>query len=145
MVQSLWRASGPYITGMIVTYRHRPKRKAKPAQAATIKGPSIVEAPAKRRAPIDPPFDPEADARVAAFLARMIKPPERRECGMLPWRWPAGPWSQVSLLLGIGTKRALLSSLQKQAVDLAEASHQQMAHGWEVPWVLSTNPADSTK
>jgi hypothetical protein len=61
---------------MIVTYRHRPRREAKPAQAAAIKGPSIVKVRGKRRAPIEPPADPEAEARVAAFFARMIQPPK---------------------------------------------------------------------
>jgi hypothetical protein len=65
-----------YIENMIVTYRHRPKRAAKRAQPATIKAPATVRARDKRRAPTELPADPEADARVAAFFARMIQPPK---------------------------------------------------------------------
>jgi hypothetical protein len=60
----------------IVTSRPR-KRPAKRAQAAEIKVPRIVQHTPRGRAwkvqaPIEP--DPEADARVAAFLARMVRP-----------------------------------------------------------------------
>ena len=62
----------------IVTYRHRPKRAAKPAQAAEIKVPRIVQHTPKGKAwrlrPIEP--DPEADARVADLIARMVRPRE---------------------------------------------------------------------
>ena len=62
----------------IVTYRPGPKRK-RPAKAipAGISGPRIVSAqkPGKgRKAPAEVVDDPEADARVAAFFARMIRP-----------------------------------------------------------------------
>jgi hypothetical protein len=61
----------------IVTYRHRPKRPAKRAQAAEIKVPRIVQHTPKGRAwrlavSLEP--DPEADARIAAFMARMVRP-----------------------------------------------------------------------
>jgi hypothetical protein len=61
----------------IVTNRPR-KRPAKPAQAATIKVPRIVQHTPKGRAWKLPEPDPEADARVTAFFARMgIKRPEK--------------------------------------------------------------------
>jgi hypothetical protein len=61
----------------IVTYRPR-KRPPKPAQAATIKVPRIVQHTPKGRAWKIPPPDPEADARIAAFFERMgIKRRER--------------------------------------------------------------------
>jgi hypothetical protein len=61
----------------IVTYRHRPKRLAKPAQAATIKVPRIVQHTPKGRAWKLPPDDPEAKARAVAFFAKMgVKRPE---------------------------------------------------------------------
>jgi hypothetical protein len=60
----------------IVTYRHRPKRPAKPAQAATIKVPRIVQHTPKGRAWKLPPDDPEAKARAVAFLERVIRPRE---------------------------------------------------------------------
>jgi hypothetical protein len=52
------------------------KRPAKPAQAAEIKVPPIVQITPKGRAwrlPAPEP-DPEADARVAELFARMIRP-----------------------------------------------------------------------
>jgi hypothetical protein len=55
-------------------YRHRPKRPAKPAQATEIKVPRIVQHTPRGRAWKPLPPDPEADARVAAFLSRMIRP-----------------------------------------------------------------------
>ena len=62
----------------IVTYQHRPKRKRPPKAApAAITGPRIISAktPGKvvrpRPEAVD---DPEAEARVAAFFARMIRP-----------------------------------------------------------------------
>jgi hypothetical protein len=63
---------------MIVTARP-PQRRPKRAQSVTI-APigKVVQAkhPGKRRhdKPGDLPPDPEADARVAAFFARMIRP-----------------------------------------------------------------------
>jgi hypothetical protein len=57
---------------MIVTNRPpRRRRPAKPAQAAKIAGPRVVQTTTKGRArkPLAP--DPEADARVAAFFARL--------------------------------------------------------------------------
>jgi hypothetical protein len=56
----------------IVTNR-RPKRQ-KPAQAATIRVPRIVQHTPKGRAWKLPEPDPEADARVTAFFERMIRP-----------------------------------------------------------------------
>jgi hypothetical protein len=64
----------PYMTSMtIVTYRRR-KRPPKPAQAAAIKVPTIVQHTPRGRAWKLPEPDPEAEARVAAFFARMIRP-----------------------------------------------------------------------
>jgi hypothetical protein len=62
----------------IITHRHRPKRK-RPKPPPEIPTP-IVHAPkpGKRRA-VDLPDDPEADARVAAFFARMIRAGETGE------------------------------------------------------------------
>jgi hypothetical protein len=55
----------------IVTTRPR-KRPAKPAQAATIKVPRIVQHTPRGRAwKLPEPLDPEAEARVAAFFAKM--------------------------------------------------------------------------
>ena len=67
-------------TMTIVTYRHRPKRPAKPAQVAEIKVPRIVQhTPTRPGVEAEPPDDPEAKARAAAFFAKMgIK---RREEG----------------------------------------------------------------
>jgi hypothetical protein len=61
----------------IVTYRPKPKRPAKAVAAAAITGPRIISAkkPAKwRRILSETKDDPGADARVAAFFDRMIKP-----------------------------------------------------------------------
>jgi hypothetical protein len=56
----------------IVTYRHRPKRPAKPAQ---IKVPRIVQHTPRGRAwKLPVPDDPEAKARAVAFLERVIRP-----------------------------------------------------------------------
>jgi hypothetical protein len=65
------------MTLVIVTARPPRKRPAKPAQAAEIKVPRIVQTTPRGRAwrvPADLPPDPEADAQVAAFFARMIRP-----------------------------------------------------------------------
>ena len=63
----------------IVTYRHRPKRPAKPAQVAEIKAPRIVQHTPRGRAWKLEPLNPEAKARAAEFFAKMgIK---RREEG----------------------------------------------------------------
>lgn len=56
---------------MIVTSRHRRKWPAKPAQAASIAVPRIVQHTPKGRAWKPLPPDAEADAQIAAFLARM--------------------------------------------------------------------------
>jgi hypothetical protein len=56
----------------IITYHHRPKRK-RPKPPPEIPAP-IVRAPKRgKRRTVDLPDDPEADARVAAFFARMIR------------------------------------------------------------------------
>jgi hypothetical protein len=57
----------------IVTTRPR-KRPVKPAQAATIKVPRIVQHTPKGRAWKLPEPDPEAKARAVEFLSRMIRP-----------------------------------------------------------------------
>ena len=62
--------SGPRWSMTIVTTRP-PKRRPKPAQAATIKVPRIVQHTPKGRAWKLPPDDPEAKARAAAFFERM--------------------------------------------------------------------------
>jgi hypothetical protein len=59
---------------MIVTYRHRRKRPSKPAQAAEIKVPRIVQHTPKVRAWKVLAPDAEADAKVKAFFDRMIRP-----------------------------------------------------------------------
>jgi hypothetical protein len=53
---------------------NRPRKRAKPAQTATIKVPRIVQHTSKGRAwkLLEP--DPEAKARAVAFLSRMIRP-----------------------------------------------------------------------
>ena len=61
----------------IVIFRHRPRRPAKPAQAATIVVPRIAQHTPKDGAwqvpaPLEP--GPEAGAQTAAFLARMVRP-----------------------------------------------------------------------
>jgi hypothetical protein len=60
----------------IVTAR-RPKRPATPAQSATIAVPRIVQHTPKGRAwmvrePVE--VDPETEARIAEFMARMVRP-----------------------------------------------------------------------
>jgi acyl-coenzyme A thioesterase PaaI-like protein len=57
---------------MIVHYRHRPKRPRKPAQPVEIAVPRIVHHTRRRQAWQPLAEDPEADQRVAAFMARMI-------------------------------------------------------------------------
>jgi hypothetical protein len=52
----------------------RPRKRPKPAQAAEIKVPRIVQQTPRGRAWKLPEPDPEAEARVAAFFARMIRP-----------------------------------------------------------------------
>jgi hypothetical protein len=60
----------------IVTTRPRPKR-TKPAQAAAVKVPKIVQHTPRGRAWKLPEPDPEAEARVAAFFAKMgVKRPD---------------------------------------------------------------------
>ncbi len=61
----------------IVTYVHRPKRPRPKAQPAAITGRAIVTAKkASRRRPAeDEEIDPEAEARVKAFFARVMRPP----------------------------------------------------------------------
>jgi hypothetical protein len=53
----------------IVTYR--PRKRPKPAQAAEIKVPRIVQHTPRGRAWKVLPPDPEAEAQAAAFLERM--------------------------------------------------------------------------
>jgi hypothetical protein len=60
---------------IIVTIRPRRKR-TKAGQAAAIKVPTIVQHTPRGRAWKLPPDDPEAKARVVAFLSRMIRPRE---------------------------------------------------------------------
>jgi hypothetical protein len=68
------RASYIDRTMTIVTSRPR-KRRSKPAQAALIKVPRIVQHTPKGRAwRLPPPDDPEAKAKAVAFLERMIRP-----------------------------------------------------------------------
>jgi hypothetical protein len=55
----------------IVTSHHRPNRPQKPAQAATIAAPRIVQQTPRGRAWKVPEPDAEADASVAAFFKRM--------------------------------------------------------------------------
>jgi hypothetical protein len=63
-----------YIKTMIVYRPHRRKRPPKPPQAPYT-GPRIVTHPHKYDRPRRVPEpDAEADARVAAFFARMIRP-----------------------------------------------------------------------
>jgi hypothetical protein len=61
----------------IVTYRHRPARRRRKTVAQAKVEVAIVTAkkPGKRSATeTEQPPDPEADARVGAFFARMIRP-----------------------------------------------------------------------
>ena len=62
----------------IVTNRPR-KRPAKPAQAATIKVPRIVQHSPKGRAWRLEPLTPEAEERAAAFFAKIGYPVAGRE------------------------------------------------------------------
>jgi hypothetical protein len=57
----------------IVTTRLR-KRRARPAQAALINVPRIVQHTPKGMAWKLPPPDPEAEARAVAFLTRVNRP-----------------------------------------------------------------------
>jgi hypothetical protein len=63
---------------MIVHYRHRPQRPSKPAQPAALAVPRIVQHTPRGMAWKPVVDDPEADARVAAFLARMVRSREQR-------------------------------------------------------------------
>jgi acyl-coenzyme A thioesterase PaaI-like protein len=63
---------------MIVHYRHRPKRPRKPAQPVEIAVPRIVHHTRRGQAWQPLVEDPEADKRVAAFMARMIRPASDR-------------------------------------------------------------------
>jgi len=59
----------------IVTNRHRPKRPTKPA--VEIKVPRIVQHTPRGRAwRVELPPDEAADAGIAAFMARMVRPVE---------------------------------------------------------------------
>ena len=59
----------------IVSYAHRPKRKRRvpKAQSAAMIGSIIVTG---RKLAVELKHDPEADARVAAWFAKNIRPPE---------------------------------------------------------------------
>jgi hypothetical protein len=63
--------SVPVQAGRALVTTRPPKRRPKPAQAATIKVPRIVQHTPKGRAWKSPPDDPEAKARAAAFFERM--------------------------------------------------------------------------
>jgi hypothetical protein len=65
------RPVNTYDPTMTIVTNRPPKRPAKPAQAATIKVPRIVQHTPKGRAWKRPPDDPEAKARAVAFLERM--------------------------------------------------------------------------
>jgi hypothetical protein len=52
----------------------RPRKRPKPAQAAEIKVPRIVQHTPRGRAWKLPEPDPEGEARARAFLARVIRP-----------------------------------------------------------------------
>ena len=58
----------------IVHYQRQGRRPPKPAQAAKIKVPRIVQHTPKGRAWKPLADDPEAEARVAEFFRRMIRP-----------------------------------------------------------------------
>jgi hypothetical protein len=61
----------------IVISAHRPKRqRRRKAQSAVLTGPAIVTVARKRgpKLPVEPAPDPEADARVAAWFARNVRP-----------------------------------------------------------------------
>jgi hypothetical protein len=62
----------------IVTYVHRPKRQRRPkAQRVALLGPAIVTVYRKRgtKPRVELAEDPEADALVAAWFARNLRPP----------------------------------------------------------------------
>ena len=71
-------AGAPYMSAMTIIYTRAPKRqrrpKPKPVASAV---PAIVTLPGKRgpRKPVELPEDPEADAHVAAWFARNMRPP----------------------------------------------------------------------
>lgn len=67
----------------IVTYRPR-KRPAKPAQAAEIKVPRIVQHTPEGRAWKLTPDGPEAKAGAVAFLKRVIRPTSGSQGGDEP-------------------------------------------------------------
>jgi hypothetical protein len=64
-----------HISKMIVTYRPKPRKRPVKAPTTVITGPRIVSAKLSKRSrtPTERTPDPEADARVAAFFARMIR------------------------------------------------------------------------
>jgi hypothetical protein len=59
----------------IVTYVHRPKRRPK-TQPPALTGAVVVKSIRKRgpKPPVELKEDPEADARVAAWFARNVRP-----------------------------------------------------------------------
>jgi hypothetical protein len=65
----------------IVTHVHWPKRPPRKRKAAALQVPAIVTTASRKRTKLLRPDeqalddDPEADARVKAFFARMIRPP----------------------------------------------------------------------
>lgn len=59
---------------MIVTYRHRRTRPGKAAQPALTVGRIVVHPHRYNRVKKAPAPDAEADERVAAFFAKMIRP-----------------------------------------------------------------------
>jgi hypothetical protein len=66
-----------YMTAMtIVTYVHRPKARPK-AQPPALTGPAV--ATPRKRGPKPLEDDPEADARVAAWFARNVRPLTTRD------------------------------------------------------------------
>ena len=68
-------APAPYISTMTIVHAKPPrKRPAKPAQAAEIKVPRIVQHTPKGRAWKVLPPNAEADAKVKAFFERMVQP-----------------------------------------------------------------------
>jgi hypothetical protein len=59
--------------GIVIARPPRRTRRTEPPQPA-ISGPLIVKRERRAKPAIELPDDPEADAQVAAFFARMIKP-----------------------------------------------------------------------
>jgi hypothetical protein len=62
----------------VIVHARPPRKRPAPAVAAVLTGFCIVTTtmPGKpRQPPVDSPDDPEADARVKAFFAKMIRPP----------------------------------------------------------------------